>query len=75
MHIPLSPVTDLNQLQPCDVIEAHCHGHLHCRGKVEATAPVAGVIWVRDDATGSRLMLHSGLFDVVRLTAGFAQVA
>lgn len=75
MHIPLSPVTDLNQLQPCDVIEAHRLGHLHCRGMVEATAPVAGVVWVRDDATGSRLMLHADLLDVVRLSAGFLRVS
>lgn len=75
MDIPLSPVADLALLDPCDLIEARRDGHLHCRGRIEATAPSAGVVWVRDDATGSRLMLHSGLLDVVRISTGFQQVA
>ncbi|WP_417234193.1 hypothetical protein [Arthrobacter sp.] len=75
MDTPLSPVTDLGLLEPCDVVEARRHGHLHCRGRVEATAPRAGVVWVRDDATGERLMLHADRLDVALLSPGFLRVA
>lgn len=75
MAISALPLSDLRVLDPCDTVEAWNHGHLHCRGVVEATAPIQGVVWIRDDATGCRLMLQPGMYDVVRLAAGFARVA
>lgn len=75
MGTPLSPVSDLALLAPCDVVEVRSRGHLHCRGMVEATAPGSGAVWVRDDATGNRMMLHGTAHDVVRLSIGFPSEA
>lgn len=71
-------IRDLRTLGPGDTVEALRHGDVHYRGRVEATAPDHGVVWVRDDSTGCRAMLHGNVYDVFllrRALAGLARAA
>ncbi|MEE1621606.1 hypothetical protein ACQ3I4_06495 [Zafaria sp. Z1313] len=64
MSVSLTRITDLRSLTLGDTVQASRFGSLHYRGRVEATAPALGVVWIRDDATGCRAMLHGNVFEV-----------
>ena len=72
MSISLNRVQDLRMLRPGDTVEARRHGDVLYRGRVEALAPTYSVAWVRDDATGCRAMLQTGVFEVFVLSRALA---
>ena len=75
MSVSVSHVQDLRTLGPGDTVEARRFNDVHYRGRVEATAPAHGVVWVRDDATGCRVMLHGDVYRVFVLHLAFGMTA
>lgn len=75
MSVSVSHIQDLRTLGPGDTVEARRFSDVHYRGRVEATAPAHGVVWVRDDATGCRAMLHGNVYQVFRLRRAFDMAA
>lgn len=55
----ITRIRDLATLRRGDQVEAHLRNEVHYRGLVEDTAPGIGVVWIRDDADGSRAILHA----------------
>ena len=70
MNVTASRVSDLRTLCLGDRVEVRRFNDVHYRGHVEATSPRLGVSWIRDDATGNRVMLHAGAYEVFRLRLG-----
>ncbi len=66
--------TTARVLDPADLgtgtlIEARRRGEVHYRGWVEDTAAALGVVWIRDDVTGHRAILHVEEYSIRRLAA------
>ncbi|GER23143.1 hypothetical protein NCCP1664_16390 [Zafaria cholistanensis] len=70
MNLTASRISDLRTLCLGDAVEVRRFNDVHYRGPVEAMSPRLGVAWIRDDATGNRVMLHAGAYEVFRLRAG-----
>ena len=51
-------ILDLSALGAGTVIEARRRNEVHYRGCVEHTSPGLGVVWIRDELTGHRAILH-----------------
>lgn len=60
----ISRVRALAALRKGDIVEAHRRDEVHYRGRVEDTAPGLGVVWIRDDADGSRALLHTDEYTI-----------
>ncbi|MHA7240317.1 hypothetical protein [Arthrobacter sp. TMS1-12-1] len=62
-------VLDLGMLRTGTLLEARRRNEVHYRGYVEETAPGLGVVWIRDDTTGHRAILHLDEYSIWHVTA------
>jgi hypothetical protein len=60
-------VGSCDELVPGDAVEAFYQGTLVYRGPVTEVAPGRGLFWILDTLTGSRRLLDTVEFSIVRL--------
>jgi hypothetical protein len=63
-----------DELVPGDAVEAFIENALVHRGPVTEIAPDQGLFWILDTLTGSRRLLDTAEFSIVRLPAHYREV-